>query len=285
MLLIFGKNGLLAQNFQFYASEFTQEELVFLDRVECDLTNIERIRDKVTNLKPRAIINCSGYLDIVSAQSKNDDDLNYKLNAYAVENVAIISKELEIPFIHFSSDYVFDGTKKQPYNIDDKPNPINAYGSAKLLGEQFFLENSHSGAIIRISHLCSPIGKNIYTTFKTLLNTLPKLNIVSDQRVTLSFCYDIVAFTISLLNDRHALKEKQIFHLGSTGEARFTDFVSIIKNNINSETIINPISLEEFSPLVQRPLYSVMNIEKSKTWHDLTSWENSLKELLRDDAR
>ncbi|MCK4825952.1 NAD(P)-dependent oxidoreductase, partial [bacterium] len=147
-ILITGSSGQLGKEFQ----KILLERGVYFfapEKAERDITNFRQVKELINRIKPTVIINCAAYNAVDEAEGK--PELAYMVNSSAVENLAKLCKENNIFFIHYSSDYVFDGNKQDLYVEDDTPNPLNVYGKSKLSGEQVVSKILSDFLIFRVS--------------------------------------------------------------------------------------------------------------------------------------
>ena len=154
-------------------------EIIALDREDLDLAVPDQIVSVVRSVRPEVLINAAAYTAVDRAES--EPDAAYAVNAAAVAVLAEEAKRVGALFVHYSTDYVFDGTKDAPYIEEDRPNPINAYGRSKLAGEQAIHDIGGAHLILRTSWVYSTRGKNFLLTVRRLLREKDELRIVSDQ--------------------------------------------------------------------------------------------------------
>src|SRR3989338_11088514 len=182
-VLVIGAKGMLGQAL---VSEFSDgNEVHAWDRGEIDITVEQDLRLKIQDLRPELIINAAAYNDVDGAE--NDPAAAKAVNGYAVGNLARVSSELDVPLIHFSTDYVFDGAKKHGYDENADPLPISAYGESKFLGEQQLATNATKYYLIRLSRLFGPdataIGakKSFVRVMIDLAKTRKEIEIVDEE--------------------------------------------------------------------------------------------------------
>ena len=166
-ILITGINGQVGNALM---QQLTEYELVGLTRQDCDLTNPDQIKRVIDQHQPDLIINPAAYTKV--DQAEDEPELAFLINRDAPRVMAEKAREYDIPFIHFSTDYVFDGEKKGAYKEDDPTNPLGVYGQSKLAGEQAIQNIGGQFYILRTSWVYSHIGKNFYLTMKGLSENL-----------------------------------------------------------------------------------------------------------------
>ena len=147
-ILILGAQGMLGQDM---AEIFSDYQPILYDKEKLDLTDFKKVKKELKQIKPDIMINCAGYTDVEKAE--DNQKLANLINGKAVGNLAQICKNLNIILIHISTEYVFDGEKKEGYDENDQPNSQNAYGRSKTLGEKLLIENCKNFYLIRTSWL------------------------------------------------------------------------------------------------------------------------------------
>jgi dTDP-4-dehydrorhamnose reductase len=278
VLLVLGANGQLGQGFK---NTWPDDQVTYVDRNECDITKTNEIAATLDRYKPTVTINCAAYTDVNKAETDVGHADCTLINTTAVKNLAIETEKRNIPLIHISTDYVFDGQKNTPYTTMDVPSPLNHYGQSKLDGENAFLKHARCGAIIRVSHLSSEFGKNIVKTFHSLLTRLPEMNVVNDQTICLTTTADVVKFVYKISKQDHLKNSTEIYHLGSKNSFTFFELATEIKNIIQSKTTLTPVSLETFSGPVKRPIYSVLDTKSVQDIIDCPSWKKSVRDIIQ----
>ena len=268
-ILVTGANGQLGSAI---VSVFKQHniDVVGADRTFMDITNQSQVFEVVKQVNPNVIIHCAAYTAVDKAE---EDKLNcYKVNVDGTRNLTLIAKELNIDFIYFSTDYVFDGSKAEPYEVDDIPNPINYYGLTKYLGEEIVKSILTNFYIFRISWVFGPNGKNFVNTILKLAKEKPSLNVVSDQVGSPTYTLDVANFLISKPNLLYG-----IHHLTNEGYISWYEFAIEIIRFSNFPCQILPILSSGYKTLAKRGLNSRLFKDNSTL---LRQWEISIKEYL-----
>lgn len=177
-LLVLGRNGQLATELQRAAQEIGLV-CTALGRAEIDVCDVDQIIQAIERTKPSAMINASAYTNVDGAESEGE--LAFKLNETAPRAMARAAAQTKLPFIHVSTDQVFDGTKKGAYTEEDAPNPINLYGRSKLAGEIAVRAENPDALIVRVSWVWGPSGDNFVKKLLQWASTRDELTIVADQ--------------------------------------------------------------------------------------------------------
>lgn len=275
MILITGANGQLGQVMR---SILSTEEVIFKGR-ELDITDIEALREFVSNHKIETIINTAAYTAVDLAETESA--LAFHINSLGTRNLALISQEFELKLIHISTDYVFDGTNYKPYNEQDITNPMSVYGQSKLEGEKAVLELSYSAYIIRTSWLYSGFGKNFLTNITRLAQERDSLSIVADQIGTPTYAPDLARAILELIPTLQP-QSKQILHYSNQGVASWYDFAYEIINLQNINCNLTPISTKAYPTPATRPYYSVLDktLVTSLLQSPIPHWKTSLTQHL-----
>jgi dTDP-4-dehydrorhamnose reductase len=247
-------------------------EVIATNRNELDLENSDAIRIFIEKIKPDMIINAAAYTDVDKAET--EIELARKVNAEAPKVLAEKASELNIPIIHFSTDYVFDGLKKEPYLETDQINPQSVYGETKWKGEEG-VRNHKKHIILRTSWVFSSRGENFLKTILKLIQEKSSLNIVSDQKGTPTSTDAIADVTYKIVEtilNKHNFKDFGTYHLTLDGETNWYQYACFItdeairlglKTTMTSQDI-KPISSHEHPTVAKRPMNSRFNATKIK---------------------
>lgn len=280
-ILVTGANGQLGNEMRI-VSQNSMDYYIFTDVAELDITNLEAIREMVKQEEVKAIINCAAYTNVDKAEE--DEAFCELLNAKAVENLAIVMKEVDGLLVHVSTDYVFGG---DPYNTpcteDKKGTPTGVYGKTKLQGEQNIQKIGCHHLIIRTAWLYSEFGKNFVKTMLNLTSTKPQLKVVFDQTGTPTYAYDLAATIYDIVENRKYEGKDGIYHYSNEGVCSWFDFTKMIAEYAgNTECDIQPCHSNEFPSPVKRPSYSVLDKTKIKETFGVKVpyWTDSLKVCL-----
>jgi len=275
MILITGANGQLGQVIRTILST---EEAIFKGR-ELDITDIEALREFVSNHKIETIINTAAYTAVDLAETESA--LAFHINSLGTRNLALISQEFQIKLIHISTDYVFDGTNYKPYTEQDFTNPMSVYGKSKLEGEKSVLELAHSAYIIRTSWLYSGFGNNFLTNITRLAKERDSLSIVADQIGTPTYAPDLARAILELIPTLQPYN-KLILHYSNQGVASWYDFAYEIINLQNINCNLTPIPTKAYPTPATRPYYSVLDktLVTSLLQSPIPHWKTSLTQHL-----
>jgi dTDP-4-dehydrorhamnose reductase len=280
-VLVTGANGQLGWELQQAAKANPNFEFIFLDRSAMDLSNPDGLFKIIESYAPSAIINTAAYTAVDKAEIEKS--LAHVINAEAVAELASIAKNKNIPFITYSTDYVFSGNAAIPYVTDTQLAPVNYYGKTKADGEQMALAANPDSIIIRTSWVFSSHGNNFVKTMIRLMKERDSLNIVGDQQGRPTYARDLATASIQILNALNlGLPIKGIYHFANTGETTWFDFAQKIKELAGLECTLTPINSDQFPTPAKRPNYSVLDtqkIEKELNLH-IPHWELALSDCI-----
>ena len=280
-ILVTGANGQLGWEIAQAAAQFPKFEFVFVDRNAMDLSNTNELKSVVDLFAPDAIINTAAYTAVDKAETEKE--VAHTINAEAVAVLARIAKQKNIPFITYSTDYVFNGNATSPYLPDTTIDPVNYYGKTKADGEQMALIENPSSIIIRTSWVFSSHGNNFVKTMMRLMKERDALNIVGDQKGRPTYAKDLALATIQIIESINGGKDiKGIYHYANTGETTWFDFASKIKELAAIECNLTSITSDQFPTPAKRPFYSVLNTQKIEKELDIQipKWETALAQCI-----
>jgi dTDP-4-dehydrorhamnose reductase len=266
-------------------------EVIATNRNELSLENSDAIRAFIEKIKPDIIINAAAYTDVDKAET--EIELAYKLNAEAPKVLAEKASQLDIPMIHFSTDYVFDGLKNEPYVETDQTNPQSIYGKTKWEGEEA-VRNHKKHIILRTSWVFSSRGQNFLKTILKLIQEKSSLNIVRDQKGTptsadaiAEVTYKIVKTILSDIN----FKDFGTYHVSLEGQADWYQYACFVtdeaislglKTTMTSQDI-KAISSDAYPTVAKRPMNSRLDTTKIKKTFvlKLPSWEQEVAAVIK----
>ena len=283
-ILITGQHGQVSRELQLRLQGLG--ELVVLGRDQLDLAEAEHIRQQVRAHRPNLIINAAAHTAVDLAES--EPDAAFAINAIAPGILAEEAKALGIPLIHYSTDYVFDGSKPAPYRESDTPNPLGVYGQSKLAGEQAIAAVGGEYLILRTSWVYSNHGKNFLLTMQRLLQEKPQMRIVADQIGAPTWAGSIANSTRALIERWQAGEpgEWGIYHLSAQGETSWFGFAEAIGDHLRQQgkacAELEPIPSSAYPTPAKRPLNSRLDCSRlQQQWHvSQPHWQDALRECL-----
>ena len=222
-ILVTGANGQLGWELGQLAASYPQYEFIFTDRSVIDLSKPDTLASIINEMAPDAIINTAAYTAVDKAEAEKE--LAQAVNAKSVEQMAAIAFERKIPFITFSTDYVFTGNATTPYTTETALAPLNFYGSTKADGERLAIAANPNTIIIRTSWVFSTHGNNFVKSMIRFMKERDVLNIVSDQRGRPTYAKDLADATMKMIVALNNGKEiKGIYHYANKGETTWYDY-------------------------------------------------------------
>ena len=280
-ILVTGSNGQLGWELGQLAKSYPAFKFVLVDRSQLDLAFPETFEKMIQTIAPDCIVNTAAYTAV--DKSETEKDLSYTVNATAVQTLASICKNLAIPFMTYSTDYVFDGEATQPYSTATKVDPVNYYGSTKAAGEAMAMEANEDTIIIRTSWVFSSHGNNFVKTMMRLMKERDHLNIVADQNGRPTYAKDLAIATMKMIEALHAGKTMSgVYHFANTGETTWFDFAATIKAIAGLDCALNPIETKDFPTPAKRPAYSVLDTSKIEEALSIAipHWEDALRDCM-----
>jgi dTDP-4-dehydrorhamnose reductase len=279
IVLVTGANGQLGSEIRALSSRYPYQ-YIFTDVQELDITNFADVRQIISDRGVSFIINCAAYTAVDRAES--EPDIAKAINVDAVKNLAIVSNESDIPLIHISTDFVFDGIKTTPYIESDEPNPLSVYGATKLEGEREIQRLSSCAVIIRTSWLYSGFGGNFVKTIMRLGKERDNIGVVYDQIGTPTYAADLAGFILDNLPVMADIKHTEVFHYSNEGVASWYDFAKAIFELADFRCKVKAIETTDYPTPAKRPPYSVLS--KSKVKKDFNAeisyWRDSLRKCI-----
>jgi dTDP-4-dehydrorhamnose reductase len=222
-------------------------------------------------------INTAAYTNVENAES--EPEKAFAINAEAVKNVAISSKENDVVLLHISTDYVFDGKKQTPYLETDPTNPINVYGASKLKGEKYIEEICTKYFIFRTSWLYSQYGHNFLKTILRYAEEGKPLTITTEQTGTPTNANDLAKALLQVIAQDS--KDYGVYHYSNCGETTWFGFAEAILQQTEKLKDANLAKTNHYRTFAARPAYSVLDnfYSKNKLLLKTKNWKFSLKEL------
>jgi len=285
-ILLFGKNGQLGTEFQQILPALGN--LVCLDYEEVDLSDLQALQTAMNDVMPHLIVNASAYTAVDRAETEQETAM--KVNALAPGTMAEWAQKNGAAFIHYSTDYVFDGTKGSPYVESDPANPLNVYGKSKLAGEENIAQAGEAYLILRTSWVYSLGGAGFVSKVLEWARKNETLKIVSDQISNPTWARDLAESAFSIIsthrsNLQDVIKERRgLYHLAGGGYAsRYEWTKQILANDPNrTEQLVRsvePVSSDAFPLPAVRPLFSALDCSKFKKifGFSLPDWAVSLQ--------
>jgi dTDP-4-dehydrorhamnose reductase len=276
VVLVTGANGQLGQAIQSIAGKYPSIDFVFCSSSELNITDKKNCETVFEKHKPQFCINAAAYTAVDKAES--EPEKAYSINCIGAKNIAETCKEFNTKLIHISTDFVFDGSKKTPYNETDSPNPKGVYGQTKLQGEKAIQETLEAFYIIRTSWVYSQFGNNFMKTMLRLASERDSISVVNDQIGTPTNAIDLAHSIIKIIESKLVEKHYGIYNFSNEGQCSWFDFAKKIFeiNQVNIRLL--PIPTTQFPTPAERPKYSVLDKTKIKNCFGILieNWETAL---------
>ena len=267
-VLLLGHKGMLGNDLM--AQFRHRHDVIGMDREEIDITRAFECRRAVAETEPQLVINAAGYTNVDACETAKEEC--FAVNAEAVKNIAQACRDGNVPMIHYSTDYVFDGNANHPYAEEDPCNPINTYGASKLAGEHHLKRLTDNFILIRTAWLYGAKGKNFVSAILDRARETGKLTVVDDQMGSPTCTRDLAAAT-ELLVDKNA---RGIFHVTNRGCCTWYDFARKILKEARMEQVeLSPRKTSELQRAARRPAYSVLGMHKfvAATGKTMQPWQ------------
>jgi dTDP-4-dehydrorhamnose reductase len=269
---LFGASGLLGKAL---VREWTGDAVTGLGSRDADIRDSSRVRKVVQETRPEWIVLSAAYTDVDGCES--NADLAFAVNRDGAVNVAAAAKEVGARFLFLSSDYVFDGKKPTPYEIDDSRNPQSVYGRTKAEAEIRLLALTPECCIVRTSWLFGVGGKCFPDTILKLAASRPALDVVNDQRGSPTYVVDLARAIVSLCRKNAS----GIVHVTNAGDCTWFEFAQQIVKNAGLATAVRPVSSEQMARPAPRPAYSVLSPSSLEALGmEMPSWQDALRRYL-----
>jgi dTDP-4-dehydrorhamnose reductase len=307
VVLLTGKNGQVGGELLRLLPQLG--EVVAPDRDQLDLSKPDHIRRTILDVRPQLIVNAAAYTAV--DQAETDQATARAINEEAPGLMAVEAKKIGATLLHYSTDYVFDGTKRVPYDEADSANPINIYGKTKFAGEQAIRSSGVPHLIFRTAWVYATHGRNFLLTMARLATEREELRIVSDQVGAPTCAADLAAATCKILAGISRRNRGQLvfteasgtYHMSAAGQTTWYEFARTIleeavatehdlawlsgatkRRQLIAQRII-PISTEEFGSPTRRPAYSVLSNSRLMQSFDvaLPDWRSQLQRCFVPD--
>jgi dTDP-4-dehydrorhamnose reductase len=273
---LFGASGLLGQDL---VQELKAEQLTTLSSKDADLRDRARVREVIRDSRPDWILLSAAYTDVDGCESNRD--LAFAVNSDGAVNVAQAAREAGSRLMFLSTDYVFDGSKRSPYQTSDARKPTSVYGESKACAEERLLEILPEVCIVRTSWLFGHGGKCFPATILKLASTRPEISVVNDQRGSPTFTRDLASALVQLCR----ASARGIVHVTNAGDCTWYEFATEIVRESGLPTTVKPVTTAEFPRPARRPAYSVLSPDSLHAYNvHMPEWRDALRRYLGSAA-
>jgi len=276
-VLIIGAKGMLGQEL---AKVFADQNLSLWDKEDIDISDFDQVKNKIAVLRPDIIINSAAYNAVDDCETNYD--LALKVNAQGSGNLAQAAQNIGAIFIHYSTDYVFDGLKKQGYTENDQPSPISKYGQSKFEGEKQALANCDKSYIIRLSRLfgqpAATLGakKSFVDIMQQIAQEKKEIQVVNEEVSNPTYAPDLARQTRKILEGEYL---PGIYHITNQGACTWHELAQEIFKILNKEIKVLPVSTKTFPRPAARPAFSSLINTKLP---QMRPWPQALEEYLKN---
>ncbi len=253
------------------------EEVVAVSKSDLDISDARAVFAFVRDERPSVIVNCAGYTKVDDAEA--NEHVARAINGSAVEFLADAADDAGALLVHVSTDFVFDGAKQSPYEVNDRPSPLSAYGRSKLVGEHA-AERARKHLVVRSSWLFGVHGHNFVEAIRNQVKKgANPLRVVSDQRGRPTYTPHLAQAIIRLAQNEQA---RGIVHYADEDECTWYYFACAIVEELGATTPVVPVSTSEFPRPAARPAYSVLSTERYERLTGVRpeSWRDGLHEYV-----
>ena len=279
MILITGSNGQLGTELRHLLDE-KRIAYVATDAAEMNITDKNAVDIIFQEVNPTVVYHCAAYTAVDKAEDEGRE-MNALINEIGTKNVAEAAESVGATMFYISTDYVFDGTKPDQYQVNDTANPKNEYGRAKYVGEQLVESICSKYYIIRTSWVFGEYGNNFVYTMRRLAESYPKLTVVNDQVGRPTWTRTLAEFLLHL-NDVKA--EYGIYHLSNDNSCSWYEFAREILKD--SDVEVSPVTSEQYPQKAYRPKHSIMDLSKAKaTGFNIPTWQEVLASFILDISK
>jgi dTDP-4-dehydrorhamnose reductase len=277
MILITGANGQLGTDFK-KLFEMEAIEYIATDYKELDITNKEEIENFIKDKNIKIIINCAAYNNVDKAEE--EEGMAYKLNAEAPKYLAEIAKGIDAIFMTYSTDFVFDGNKREPYIEEDKPNPLSVYSKSKLTGEIAVLDTYEKSFVIRTSWVFGMGNNNFNKQVINWSKNRNELNIVDDQVSSPTYSWDLALYSWKLMKTN----KFGLYHLSNGGECSKYEQAKYVLESIGWKGKLGRAKTSDFNLPAKRAPYSKLSSEKAEKiiGEKMPNWKDAIERFLKE---
>lgn len=257
-------------------------------RPSLDLADIRSVRPALEAVDPHVIVSAAAYTAVDKAETERD--IAWRINAAGAGAVAAAAREMRVPIVHLSTDYVFDGAKTEPWTEDDSVGPLGVYGASKLAGEYAVAAATPDHAILRVAWVVSPFGANFVKTMLRLAESRDALRVVSDQIGGPTSALDIADGVLAVCRNMTARSEdselRGTFHMGSSGFGSWADLAESVFERLaakgGKKITVERITTADYPTPARRPANSRLDSRLIAERHGviLPDWKQSVTAIV-----
>lgn len=272
---VIGAEGMLGSD-MLKALEGSGCEATGFNRRELNITDYFGGFETISKLCPEVIINCAAYTDVDGAEDNKNEALS--INGLGARNLSLMARAIDATLVHFSTDFIFDGRKEEPYHIFDRPNPVNYYGFSKYVGEQYVCSLCPKHYLVRTSWLFGTNGNNFVKSILRAAKEKEFLAVVDDQVGSPTYSKDLARAIVKLIN----VPFFGIYHVTNQGWVSWYDFAEKICGFAGIDIEIKRIKTRELKRPAQRPLNSRLDSfpMQESCGELLPQWDDALQRYM-----
>ena len=280
-ILVTGSNGQLGQCLKQQLQNTGDVSCYFATREDLDITNNDVVHQFFGEHNFDYCINTAAYTNVEKAESEQKEA--FLINAEGAYNLAKACKKYNVVLLHISTDYVFDGMAKTPYQEQDPTNPLNVYGASKLKGEQHIGDTWNKHFIIRTSWLYSQYGHNFLNSMLEFAKQKKALTITTQQKGTPTNANELAQVLVTIIKTGNA--RYGVYHFSNQGEATWYDFAEAIFKATGEIDTVNLAKTEHYATFAKRPSYSILDCTKiiKNLGVQTSNWKTSLRALIKEN--
>lgn len=275
-ILITGSSGQLGKGLNAFYGEMSDVSIINTDIDNLDITSETSVIELVTKIHPDIIINCAAHTAVDACE--NDEEMAFRINAIGPKNLSKAANVVGAVLVHISSDYVFDGTKEEPYVEGDQYAPQSVYGKTKLAGEEYVREIADRYFILRTAWLYGE-GKNFINSMLSIAKTNKDIRVVADQVGTPTSVEEVVKVIDALCKS----EKYGTYHATCEGSCSWYEFAKTIFEECNINVNVIPVTTEEYGAVAPRPAYSILENKqlKEQLKYEMADWKEALRTYLK----
>lgn len=276
--LVIGSQGMLGTDLVAALHEEMRFEVTGVDQQEVDIVDTSAVFETLARIAPQIVYHCAAYTDVDGSELRKD--LAFKVNGLGTWNVAAACASLDTILVYISTDYVFDGTKGEPYLETDQPNPLSVYGKSKLEGENRIRELLRRFLIVRTSGLYGKNGRNFVTAILKAAREKPALEVVDDQVCSTTYTKDLAKALVEIADTPLF----GTYHLTNAGESTWYEFAKVVLGKSGVNTPVRPVTSADWGAAAPRPAFSVLanHAWKMQGRRPLRPFTSALDDYLRE---
>jgi dTDP-4-dehydrorhamnose reductase len=275
-VLVSGANGQLGYDVVKRLEE-NNIECLGTDRKILDITNKEQVNGVISDYHPDVVIHCAAYTAVDKAE--DEKEICHKINVLGTKYLAEACKDIDAKMVYISTDYVFDGEGERPFEVSDKPNPINYYGQTKYEGELEVQDILNKYFIVRISWVFGSHGNNFVKTMLRLGKEKEEISVVADEIGSPTYTHDLAKLLLEIIQT----EKYGVYHATNEGYCSWYEFACEIFRQAGMDIKVDPIKSENYFAKAKRPKNSKLYKNNLDSFNKLESWQEALHKFIKKE--